>query len=124
MKIAFQTLLLWDHRNQNTMVLNLNSPVDQITPNIFNLINEQLIYDAAMKTKGSAGPSGMDADIYRRILCSNNFSSEGKILREEISTMTRNLMKSCYHPSQLESYTSCRLIPLDKNPGIRPNGVG
>jgi hypothetical protein len=77
-----------------------------------------------MKTKGSADPSGMDADIYRRILCSKNFSSEGKILREEISTMTRNLMKSCYHPSLLESYTSCRLIPLDKNPGIRPIGVG
>ena len=32
-------------------------------------------------------------------------------------------MKS-YHPSLLEAYTSCRLIPLDKNPGIRPIGVG
>ena len=29
-----------------------------------------------------------------------------------------------YHPSLIESYTSCRLIPLDKNPGIRPIGVG
>ena len=29
-----------------------------------------------------------------------------------------------YHPSLLEGYTSCRLIPLDKNPGIRPTGVG
>ena len=38
--------------------------------------------------------------------------------------MTRNLLKSCYHPSLLEAYTSCRLIPLDKNPGIRPIGVG
>ena len=26
-------------------------------------------------------------------------------------------------PSVIESYTSCRLIPLDKNPGIRPIGV-
>ena len=38
--------------------------------------------------------------------------------------MTQNLTKSCYHPSLLESYMSCRLIPLDKNPGIRPIGVG
>ena len=102
----------------------LNGPTDQIPPNIFDLINEQMIYDAALKTKGSAGPLGMDAELYRRILCSKNFASEGKLLREEIAVMTRNLLKSCYHPSLLEAYTSCRLIPLDKNPGIRPIGVG
>ena len=83
-----------------------------------------MIYDAALKTKGSAGPSGMDAELYRRILCSKNFASEGKLMREELAVMTRNLLKSCYHPSLLEAYTSCRLIPLDKNPGIRPIGVG
>ena len=66
----------------------------------------------------------MDAELYRIILCSKNFNSEGKSLREEIAVMTRNLLKSCYHPSLIESYTSCRLIPLDKNPGIRPIGVG
>jgi hypothetical protein len=38
--------------------------------------------------------------------------------------MTRNLLKSSYDPSLVEAYTSCRLIPLDKNPGIRPIGVG
>jgi hypothetical protein len=102
----------------------LNGSVDQIPPNNFDLINAQLIYVAAMKTRGSPGPSGMDADIYRRIMCSKNCSSEGKTLREEISTMTRNLMKSCYHPSLLESYASCRLIPLDKNPGNIPIRVG
>ena len=84
-----------------------------------------MIFDAAMKTKGSAGPSGMDAKLYRRIvLCSKNFNSEGKSLREEIAVMTRNLLKSCYHPSLIESYTSCRLIPLDNNPGICPIKVG
>ena len=38
--------------------------------------------------------------------------------------MTRNLLKSSYHSSLLEAFISCRLIPLDKNPGIRPIGVG
>ena len=37
---------------------------------------------------------------------------------------TRNLLRKSYHPSLLEAFTSCRLIPLDKNPGIRPIGVG
>lgn len=99
----------------------LNGPKDQIPPSIYDLINK--IYDAALKTKGSAGLSGMDAELYHRILCSKNFAGEGKPLREEIVVMTRNLLKSCYYPSLLEAYTSCRLVPLDKNPGIQPIGV-
>ena len=66
----------------------------------------------------------MDAELYRRILCSKNFAAEGKTLREEIATLTRNLLKFNYHPSLLEGYTACRLVPLDKNPGVRPIGVG
>ena len=45
-------------------------------------------------------------------------------MREEIAVFARNLLKIAHHPSLLEGYTSCRLIPLDKNPGIRPIGVG
>ena len=41
-----------------------------------------MIFDAATKTKGSAGPSGMDAELYRRILCSKNFKAEDKALIE------------------------------------------
>ena len=66
----------------------------------------------------------MDAELYRRILCSKNFKTEGKTLREELAILTRNLLRTSYHPSLLEGYISCRLIPLDKNPGIRPIGVG
>lgn len=45
-------------------------------------------------------------------------------MREEIALLTRNLLKKSYHPPLLEGFTSCRLIPLDKNPGIRPIGLG
>ena len=89
----------------------LHGPVDLVPPGIFDVINEQRIFDSALKTKGFAGPSGMDAEGYG-------------ILREEIATLTRNLFKFNYHPSLLEGYTACRLIPLDKNPGVRPIGVG
>ena len=77
-----------------------------------------------LKTKGSAGPSGMDAELYRRILCSKNFVAGEKKLREEIATLTRNLLNFNCHPSLLEGYTAYRLIPLDKNPGVRPIGMG
>eukprot|EP00794_Sanderia_malayensis_P011719 gene11719-12940_t len=46
----------------------------RIFANFFEPIDEQLILKAALKTEGSAGPSGMDADLYRRILCSKNFN--------------------------------------------------
>ena len=102
----------------------LHGPIDYIPPNVYDLIDEESIYNSASKTKGSAGPSGMDAELYKRILCSKNFKTEGKMLREELAVFTRNLLRKSYHPSLLEAFTSCRLIPLDKNPGIRPIGVG
>lgn len=89
----------------------LHGPVDLVPPGIFYLIGEQWIFDSALKTKGSAGPSGMDAELYRRILCTKNFAAEGKTLREEIATLTRNLLKFNYHPSLLEGYTACRQKP-------------
>ena len=79
----------------------LHGPVDPVPPGIYDLISEQSIFDSALKTKVSAGPSGMDAELYRRILCSKNFAAEGKTLREEIATLTRNLLKFNYHPSLL-----------------------
>ena len=77
-----------------------------------------------MRTKGSAGPSGMDSDLYCRILCSKNFKTVGKDLREEIAKMAKNIATQHYDPQLLKAYVSSRLIPLDKNPGIRPTGVG
>ena len=102
----------------------LYGPIDYIPPSVLDLIDQKMIFDAATRTKGSAGPSGKDAEPYRRILCSKNFKAEGKVLTEEIAVFTRNLLRIAYHPALLEGYTSCRLIPLDKNPGIRLIGVG
>ena len=102
----------------------LFGPIEQVKPWFFASIDEQTILSAAAKTKGSAGPSGMDAELYRRILCSKSFNIAGKTLREEIATFTKNLLLRSYDPLLLEPFIACRLIPLDKNPGIRPIGVG
>ena len=79
---------------------------------------------AALNTKGSAGPSGMDTELYRRMLCSKNFNAAGKALREEIASLAKNVLTTSYHPLLIEPYVASRLNPLDKNPGIRPIGVG
>ena len=80
----------------------LYGPIDYIPPDAFDLIDEKMIFDAASKTKGSARPSGMDAELYRGILYSKNYKAKGKVLREEIAFFTRNLLKIAYHPSLLE----------------------
>ena len=102
----------------------LRGPLVNIPKYLYDSIDEQSVLTSALKTKGSAGPSGMDAELYRRILCSKSFSTAGKSLREEIAIFTKNLLLNAYNPSLLEPYVASRLIPLDKNPGIRPIGVG
>ena len=102
----------------------LGGPVEQILPCYFDTIDEQTVLKAALNTKGSAGPSGMDADLYRRLLCSKNFQATGKALREQIALLARNLATKIYNPCLISTYVNSRLIPLDKSPGIRPIGIG
>ena len=99
-------------------------------PVIFSNIDEKAIAKAAIRTRGSAGPSGMDADGWRRILISKNYGTTGKDLRTAISKMTRilctkEIIVEETQPTNLEAYIACRLIPLEKKPtGVRPIGIG
>ena len=65
----------------------LLGPIDRISETEFDFLDEKAIMRSAMNTKGTAGPSGMDADVWRKILCSNNFKTAGKELREEIAIL-------------------------------------
>ena len=102
----------------------LRGPVLKIDPSYFNDIDEQLIHRTALYTMGSGGPSGVDADVFKRILISRNFAKEGKELREEIAFLTRKLLTEHVNPEALQPLVACRLIPINKNPGVRPIGVG
>ena len=75
-------------------------------------------------TKGAAGPSHVDAKQYRHILLSNKFKAENKQLREQIANLAKKLATTIVDPSTLEAFICCRLVPLDKQPGIRPIGIG
>ena len=98
--------------------------VEKVLPCYFDSIDEQTVLKAALNTKGSVGPSGMDADLYRRILCSKKISAAGKALREQIALLSKNLATKLYHPCLIAAYIASRLIPLDKKTGIRPIGIG
>ena len=102
----------------------LKGPIQDVPECLFDSIDEHAILKSAKETKGSGGPSAVDAEQFRRIVCSKNFLKQGKVFREELADLAKNLATKLYEPLLLEAYVACRLIPLDKDPGIRPIGVG
>ena len=66
----------------------------------------------------------MDADVWRRILCSKAFNKSSQLACDSIARMCRRLCTEYVDPTSISAILSCRLIPLDKNPGVRPIGIG
>ena len=55
---------------------------------------------------------------------SNNFgTSDGSDPRKVFADVIKKLCSEKIESSTIESFLMCRLIPLDKNPGLRPIGV-
>ena len=91
-------------------------------PIIFERITGESIKQAAMRTNGAAGPSGVDAYGWRR-LCSS-FKGASVDLCNALAGMAKRLCTSAVDPDGVSAYVACRLIPLNKNPGVRPIGIG
>lgn len=88
----------------------------------YEAIDGQLIRSMALKTFGSAGPSGLDSYAWRR-LCSS-FGSFSDDLCSSVAAVARRLCSSYVDPQCIQTLLSCRLIALNKLPGVRPIGVG
>ena len=103
----------------------LSSACDQATTSayhvLFDRLTGDLIRSCALRTEGSSGPSAVDASGWRR-LCTA-FHAASTSLCDSVAATARRLCTSYVDPSCLRAFTACRLIPLDKNPGVRPIGV-
>ena len=98
---------------------------DEVPESLFTEINGDMIRQAALRTKGSGGPSGIDANGFRRILACKSFKQSSLKLCEAVATMTRTLCTQYVDPFTIEPLVASRLIPLDKGEGVvRPIGVG
>ena len=75
-----------------------------------------------MKTHGSHGPSGVDANEWRRWM--SNFSQSSTSLCRTVARLAVRIATEENDNEALIPYNACRLIPLDKNPGVRLIGVG
>ena len=90
----------------------------------FEDIDSNMIRQSALKTRGGAGPSGLDGDGWRRILTSNCFGTEPSDLCASLAKLTEILCSINQEENSLEPLLASRLIPLNKNPGLRPIGIG
>ena len=88
---------------------------------VFDQITASSIRGAALRTKGAAGPSGIDAHVCRR-LCTS-FKSASNDLCHALTAIAKRLCTTFVNPKGISPLLVCRLIALDKCPGIRPIGV-
>ena len=91
-------------------------------PIVFDQLNAICIHRGGLKTSGAAGPSGLDAAAWCRICTS--FQRASSNLCDVLSAVVRKLCTTLVDPAGLSAFVSCRLIALDKCPGVRPSGVG
>ena len=75
-----------------------------------------------MKSHGSAGPSNLDAEDWRRLLSA--FGQTSTNLCKLVAKFVKTLATSIIPPDDLIAYNGCRLVALDKCPGVRPIGIG
>ena len=93
----------------------LSGPVEDVPDLVYQEINGELVreFEAALRTKGSGGPSGVDANGFKRILACKSFKRSRINLCESIATLTRRLCTEFVDPLTIESIVASRLIPLD-----------
>ena len=82
-----------------------------------------MVKDAIKRTRGAAGSSGMDADGWRCILISGKFGNVGEEPQKSIAKMAEILCQG-RSANYLAAFLACRLIPLDKQPGVGTIGIG
>ena len=90
----------------------------------FHSIDADSVKKAMLQNKGAAGPSGLDADGWKRILTSNQFGSNSNDFCKTFAEVIKKLCITEDLSSSLEALLARRLIPLDKNAGLQPIGIG
>jgi hypothetical protein len=91
-------------------------------PVIFDSIDGEAIQSAALRTNGAAGPSGIDADGWKR-LCTS-FRRHSSDLCNSLALVAKKLSSTYVDPKGLATFTASRLIAIDKQPGVRPIAIG
>ena len=103
----------------------LFGPVEAVHESVYSEVTGEMIREAALRTKGAGGPSGVDANGFKRLLACKSFKKSSANLCDAVAAMTRRLCTEYVDPLTIEPLLANRLIPLDKGEGqVRPIGGG
>ena len=102
-------------------VVNSKENASPVHPVLFDSLDGQLIRNTAMRCSGAAGPSGLDSTQWKR-LCTG-FHTSSKDLCNALAAVARRISTEIVDPDGISALVACRLVPLNKNPGVRPIGV-
>ena len=94
----------------------------QIKPIVFDRLTPDLIRDVGRHASGAAGPSGLDAEAWKRMLTC--FRQSSNRLCAALAAAAYSLCTQDLTNVNLSALTAARLIALDKKPGVRPIAVG
>eukprot|EP00117_Sycon_ciliatum_P044819 scpid59940/ scgid6144/ len=95
---------------------------DPPEPVLYDKITPAMIRRLASRLSGAAGPSALDSAAWRRMMTSYDGASDslcGVLSRAAKCICTETLDETCLRP-----FLAARLIPLDKQPGVRPIAIG
>ena len=92
---------------------------------IYEQIDASMVAKAAKETSGSGGPTRVDADTWKHLLCSRVFGKLSEEFANAIAVASRRLCKEDIPHQYLTLLWDCRLVPLMKEDnGVRPVGIG
>ena len=93
-----------------------------VDPILFAELTGDTVRKAALATHGAAGPSMGDSYVWRRMLVS--FEAASRDLCDTVAGVARRIATEHVDPTGLLFLLNNRLFPLDKDPGVRPVGIG
>ena len=103
----------------------IDGDIPRVEEVIFENIDAQAIQDAAKSTFGSGGPTKVDAQIWKGILCSKAFGRLSDELAHEVALLARRICVKHIEHNKINFLLDCRLVALMKEDnGIRPVGIG
>ena len=76
----------------------------------------------ADRMKGGAGPSSVDAQAMSQMLL--KFGKDSQVLREEMASWVESLGNDSPPWAAYWALMACRLVALNKQPGVRSLGIG
>ena len=101
----------------------LSGPVPpSLHPVFYDALNGELIKKCTLRTKGSAGVSQQEDNLWHKMVTGHKEASAQ--ICNAVASVARRLATEYVDPEGLEALLANRGIALNKNPGLRPVGVG